>query len=120
MNQESRTAAVEVERLDNWHPRWSEVLDAIDFAGERDALAIDSDGWLSARQNLFVAFVGESIAGHLCFRVEPATQNGRRVVEARVESLAVQPGFDRRSIESELWATARHRASALRCVGWAE
>lgn len=120
MNQEFGTAAVEVERLDNWHPRWSEVLDAIEFAGERDVLAVDSDGWLSARQNLFVAFVDEAIAGHLCFRVEPAMQGARRVVDARLESLAVQPGFDRRRIESELWAAAQRRATALRCVAWAQ
>jgi hypothetical protein len=119
LSEEFRAATVQIERVDNWHARWSEVLDAIDFVGERNALSIDADGWLSARQNLFVAFVGEAIAGHLCFRVEPATRAGTRVVEARLESQALQPGFARVEIEPQLHAAAQRRAGSLRCVGWA-
>lgn len=107
--------AVQVELVDNWHPRWREVLDAIAYVGDRDALKMDSDGWLSARQNLLVAFVDESIAGHLCFRVEPA-RSGR--VEAKLESVEVQPEFDRDEIQTSLLLAAERRAKVLRCREW--
>jgi hypothetical protein len=116
----SQIRSLQLERVDNWHARWGEVLDAITFLGQRDALNIDGDGWLSARQNLIVAFAGESVAGHLCFRVEPSCTAGERVVEARLEAIGVQPEFERDEIEPVLRAAAEKRARGLRCVRWVE
>ena len=112
-NLENRT--IQVELVDNWHPRWAEVLDAIEHVGERDSLNVDADGWLSARQNLIVAFVDDTVAGHLCFRVEPSSENGQSVIAARVESVETQPGFDEAEIRSILRRAAEKRARSLRC-----
>jgi len=116
----SQTRCLHLERVDNWHARWGEVLDAIAFVGQRNALNIDADGWLSARQNLIVAFADETVAGHVCFRVEPAFEAGKRVVEARLEALGIQPGFSREEIEPILRAAAEKRARALHCARWSE
>jgi hypothetical protein len=115
--------ALQVELVDNWHARWREVLDAIDFLGQRDSLNIDGDGWLSARHNLLVAFHDDAIAGHLSFRVQPAeqkdgqaqTDGGRPAIEAKLESMGVQPGFSQEEVERMLRAAAERRARALRC-----
>ena len=106
---------MQVELVDNWHPRWREVLDAIDFVGQRQSLHVDPDGWLSARQNLLVAFVDDAVAGHLCFRVEPA--RGARVA-AKLESIEVQPGFAREEVQTILLLAAEKRAHVLRCRQW--
>ena len=107
---------MQLELVDNWHVRWGEVLDAIDYVGQRNALSIDPDGWLSARQNLIVAFDADSsIAGHVCFRVEPGTEAGQRVVDGRLEAMGVQPGFNRDEVESLLMQAADERARSLRC-----
>jgi hypothetical protein len=115
---------IQVQLVDNWHARWREVLDAIDYLGQRPSLNIDTDGWLSARHNLLVAFAeDESIAGHLSFRVQPVkgsdgmvvTDAGRPLVEAQLESLGVQPGFSREEVEAMLREEAQRRAHALRC-----
>ena len=110
---------MEVGRVDQWHARWNEVLDALEHVGERDAIKVDADGWLSARQILLVAFAGEAVAGHLCFRVEPtsAVSNSRRTVEAVIDSVGVQPEFDRDEIEPPLRLAAERAARNLRCVG---
>ncbi len=115
--------AMQVELVDNWHPRWGEVLDAIEHVGQRSSLQIDADGWLSARHNLLVAFVDDTVAGHLSFRVQPVelsaespqSEASRPVVEAQLESLSVQPGFESRLVESMLRSMAEKRAQALRC-----
>jgi hypothetical protein len=107
---------IEVELVDNWHPRWREVLDSIDFLGQRDRLQVDSDGWLPARQNLLVVFVDEAIAGHVSFSVQPARDAcDQPGVEAHLESLGVQSEFARDEIESLLRAAASKRAQSLRC-----
>lgn len=115
--------AMQVELVDNWHPRWGEVLDAIEHVGQRSSLQIDEDGWLSARHNLLVAFVDDAVAGHLSFQVQPVsdtqsnplTVERRPVVEAQLESLSVQAGFDSQFVESMLRSMAQKRAQALRC-----
>lgn len=114
--EQHRTIGIEL--IDNWHPRWSEVLVAIEQLGQRDHLKIDAEGWLSARQNLMVAFVDGAVAGHLSFRVQITRgddERDRPVIEAVLESLGVQPEFCREEIESLLIAAAERRARALRC-----
>src|SRR5205085_2158556 len=64
-------AGLRVELVDNWHAQWPAVLGAIDAMGQRDALCVDVDGWLSARQVLLVAFSDKNVAGHVCFSVSP-------------------------------------------------
>jgi hypothetical protein len=124
---DKQTAArqIQIELVDNWHPRWREVLDAIEHLGMAQSLNIDSDGWLSARHNLLVALIDDQVAGHLCFRVQTISgpdgqvchehDSGRPSVEATVESLGVQPGFSQAEVESLLTNAAQGRARALRC-----
>ena len=62
--------SIRVELVDNWHAYWPAVLEAIASCGQLEALSIDADGWLSARQVLLVAFARDkSVAGHLCFQL---------------------------------------------------
>ena len=112
---DSEHGTVLVDLVDNWHPRWREVLDAIEYVGQRNALSIDRDGWLSARQSLLVAFVDDAIAGHLCFGVQPDRASN---VRARLESMEVQPGFDRDEIQCSLLVAAQKRSKVISCVEW--
>lgn len=104
--------AMVVEPVDNWHPRWVEVLDAIDQSGERESLGIDADGWLPARQVLLVAFIDEEIAGHISFGVQPT---GGKHIEAQLGSRGVQWKFNDRPVEHALLVAARRRARLLGC-----
>ena len=113
-------AIVRVEPVDNWHKDWPQVLSAIDRVGQRDALQVDPQGWLSARQVLMVAFAPGTnrVAGHLCFRIAPAASpDGDVCVEARLDAMGVQPGFE--SVHLDIAATLRRaaeqRAKALKC-----
>ena len=56
--------------VDNWHPDWAQVRSSFEKLGATRTL-LEPDGWLSARENLLVAFVDSDVAGHVCFRVEP-------------------------------------------------
>lgn len=123
MEQVQLKKMLQVEMVDNWHSRWREVVDAIAQLGQRSSLCIDEDGWLSARHNLLVAFIDDAVAGHLSFRVQPIEgsegqsllENERPIVEAQLESIGVQSGFDRMEVESLLRASAVRRARALHC-----
>ena len=115
-NVENPHRMIQVELVDNWHPRWREVLDAIEFLGQRDGLQVDRDGWLPARQNLLVAFADEMIAGHLSFCVQPSRNAAdQRDVEAQLQTLGVQPEFAQEQIRTLLRAAAEQRAESLRC-----
>ena len=79
-------------------------------------------GWLSARQNLFVASVNAQPAGYLCFSVQPALRDGTFLiddaqveVEASVDGSAVDAGFDRGVIAKLLLEAAMNRALELGC-----
>ena len=121
--QQQQNRTIDVQLVDNWHARWPDVIAAIDHVGQRQSLNIDTDGWLSARHNLLVAFADDSIAGHLSFRVQPVRAKGgqplmhlgRPMVEAQFESMGVQPGFSRDEVERMLRAAAERRARTLRC-----
>jgi len=113
-------AIVRVEPVDNWHKDWPQVLTAIDQLGQRDALHVDPQGWLSARQVLMVAFAPGTnrVAGHLCFRIAPAASpDGDVCVEARLDAMGVQPGFEsvQLNVAATLRRAAEQRAKALKC-----
>lgn len=107
-----------VDLVDNWHKDWPAVLHFVDQRGNRGSLQVDEDGWLSARQNLLVAFVGGEPAAHVCFHVEPAHRDDtatQACVEAQLDSYAIDPRFCGHGIEQGLRKAALDRASALKC-----
>jgi predicted N-acetyltransferase YhbS len=105
-----------IEPVDNWHAQWGNVLAAIELAGQRDALLVDFDGWLSARQVLLVAFNEHDVAGHICFRVMPISDEaGQVIVQARLDAFGVKPGFEKLEIGPALRQAAQERAEALKC-----
>jgi ribosomal protein S18 acetylase RimI-like enzyme len=103
--------AVRIEPVDNWHSAWARVLAFVEKHGDTDKLQIDDDGWLSARQVLVVAFVGDQIAAHLCFSVAP----GKTCIEATLDNHAIAPKFRGRGIEPRLLRVAVERAASLGC-----
>jgi hypothetical protein len=118
MQQESKTALhLRVQLVDNWHDDWTSVLKLIDRVGKRNCLQLDEDGWLSARQNLLVAFAGGKPVGFFCFRVEPQASNGKPVMVAVVEACEVdsEAGYDLQTVARELRQAAMNRALELRC-----
>ena len=103
-----------VEIVDNWHRNWPSVLSSLEEQGQRDALAVDDDGWLSARQVLLVAFdEQENVAGHVCFHVNPTPAQGKLEIEARVDAFGARD--EDNQVQRTLWNAARQRANALRC-----
>jgi hypothetical protein len=118
---------IRVELVDNWHARWPAVLQAIASCGQLEALSIDADGWLSARQVLLVACAPDNfVAGHLCFRLVPAADLAGNVeVEAHLQAIGVSeilPAAQAARVAGALTSAARKRARALRCqrlVGFA-
>ena len=115
--EEAGRAAVEL--VDNWHDAWPRVLAAIDRFGDRKSILVDADGWLSARQNLLVAFENRRVAGYIVFRVQPATgkrKAGEACVEARLDSAAVDMPYKSRGIEKILCDAALARARELKCT----
>ena len=107
-----------VDLVDNWHKDWPKVLRAVGTYGDRASLYVDEDGWLSARQNLLVAFVDDQPAAHVCFHVEPAHPEGDAdgpCVDAQLDSYGIDPKFCGHGIEHELRKAALQRASTLKC-----
>jgi len=104
-------AAVRIEPVDNWHSAWPRVLAFVEKHGDATKLQVDDDGWLSARQVLIVAFVGEQIAAHVCFSVAP----GKTCIEARLDDNAIAAKFRGRGIEVRLLSGAVKRAESLGC-----
>jgi GNAT superfamily N-acetyltransferase len=104
--------ALRVEPVDNWHAARPKVLRAVAEQGDFRKLSIDADGWLSARQVLMVAFVGEEPAAHIGFSVLPAKGG---CVEAKLASFGIDAKFCGRGVESQLHRAAVERAEALGC-----
>jgi hypothetical protein len=100
-----------VETVDNWHRAWPAVLSHIQSRGSAQKLLIDLDGWLSARQVVLVAFVGDEVAAHVCFGVSPT----KKCVQAQVLSFGIEPRFRKHEIEVVLRAAAMKRAKELQC-----
>jgi hypothetical protein len=110
------TTNVRIEPVDNWHAHWPNVVQAIQSQGQGNALLVDRDGWLSARQVLLVAFADQAVAGHICFRITPAADpSGAISVEARLDTFGVTPGFEKLEIGPTLKLAARQRAESLKC-----
>jgi hypothetical protein len=108
--------SIRVEAVNVWHPRWDEVLEAIEQLGQRDCLHLEEDGWLSARRVLLVGFVDDVVAGHVSFRVQPLKRDdGQLKVEAAVEAFGMQWGFDERNVGLLLRSAAKRRAQSLGC-----
>jgi ribosomal protein S18 acetylase RimI-like enzyme len=105
------TRGLRIEPVDNWHSAWRRVLNFVEKHGDAGKLQIDDDGWLSARQVLIVAFVGDQIAAHLVFSVAP----GKTCIEAKLDNHAIAPKFCGRGIESQLHRAAMERADSLGC-----
>ncbi len=113
-----------VELVDNWHVEWTKVLSFLDRAGHRSSLHIDDDGWLSARQAVFAAFIGETVVGHLCFRIQPIVMNDGHVrfddhhkaeLEAFVECYNIDAIHKAHGIGNLLVQRAQARAAELNC-----
>ena len=120
------TGFARIELVDNWHKDWEKAMRAVEEHGDRSTLHVDSDGWLSARQNLLVAFVGEDPAAHVCFHVEPAPvapvahaapqgKATRGCVEAVLDSYGIDPRYCGQGIEHHLRKAALDRAHTLKC-----
>ena len=119
-----RASSIRIELVDNWHRDWERVYALIDRVGQREALMVDADGWLSARQNLLVAFIGDEPAGHACFRVEPMTsggrpllQEGRARLQARLDAFGIDEHLeaDHEGLRELLRTSAVMRAQELNC-----
>ena len=108
----SRGGALRIEPIDNWHDSWKKVLAHVERVGNARKLAIDADGWLSARQVLMVAFVGAAPAAHVCFTVSPSKAG---CISATLDSHGIDAKFRRRGIEPQLHRAAIERARALHC-----
>ena len=119
---QSKGAEIRLELIDNWHDRWKIALSLVEGLGQRACLHIDEDGWLSARQNLLVAFVRAKPAGFVCFRVQPilrdgtvVIEDGRPAMEAVVDGSGTVSGIDRKKVGHVLLEAAMNRALELRC-----
>ena len=117
-----RNRPANIQLVDNWSDSWKETLAMLDELGQREVLRLDDEGWLSARQNLMVAFEGSRAVGYLCFHVSPViengaalTQGGRTITEAVVDGEGSIPDAAR-TITRQLREASMHRALELRCA----
>ncbi len=111
-----RQKNIRVEPVDNQHPAWGRVLAAIFRTGNRQALKLNDDGWLSSRQTVLAAFDGDQVAGHLCFSLEPfRCDMGRARVDSRLDSFVVDSLYDGQSVDEMLLEVAEYRAKLMQC-----
>ena len=111
-NRPAARSAVRIEAVDHSHANWAGVLLNIARSGDLEKMRIDSDGWLSARQIVFVGFVDEKPVAHLSFHLDPTPQ---ACIEAHVDSYGIDEGYENRGIENRLRITAIARARELLC-----
>jgi len=104
-----------IEIVDHSHARWPAVLKLIGRLGDRDALLLDEDGWLSARQSVLAAFIDDKPAAYLIFHVYPVG-DGR--VEARLDALSFASPEAKRVSSDLLSDAALRQCRKLRCVGF--
>jgi hypothetical protein len=101
---------IRLELVDNGHKEWPIVAEWIEHSGQSPRV-LNSQGWLSARQIIVAAFVGEKVVGHLGFRVSPHRSHGKLILEATIDSLHVEkPG-----VEQLLFDRAQAHARLLGC-----
>jgi|SwirhisoilCB2_FD_contig_41_1962141_length_592_multi_3_in_0_out_0_1 hypothetical protein len=112
----NKSATTRIELVDNWHARWSSVVQSLAQDGQQKALKVDDDGWLSARQVLLVAFTDDEVTGHLSFAIAPTSRlKGHVEIKAEVDSFGVKPGFGQCEVEHLLREAAQTRAQELNC-----
>jgi hypothetical protein len=108
-----------IELVDEWHREWPRVLDFIERTGQRQGLQVSPAGWVSARQAVLAAFIGDQVVGHLAFHIEPlldAVEAGGEhlTLLAKLDACAVAHGYDEQSISERLrmaavdWAQRIH------------
>jgi hypothetical protein len=102
-----------IETVDHSHARWPAVLKLVSRQGDRDALLLDEDGWLSARQIVLAAFTGDKPTAYLIFRVHPVG-DGR--VEARLDATGIVSAETADLMQSALSDAALRHCRRLRCV----
>jgi hypothetical protein len=108
--------SIRVEPIDNRHPAWSHVLAEIFRTGNREAIMLREDGWLSSRQTVLAAFDGAEMVGHLCFRVEPVRSGvGETAVTSRVDSFSVEGHHADLKIYESLMNRAKSMAKFMKC-----
>ena len=113
-----KTIPARIELIDNWHKNWEAALLMITNLGALDCLMIDEDGWLSARQNLFVAYVGQKPIGFLCFRVQPQHKTGPIALEdGRPALQVVRSGIDPEVKLCQPAASGRRRITRIGAAG---
>ena len=116
---------VRLEIVDNWHKDWPAVLESIRRSGEARLLLTDVGGWLSARQSVLAAFKDDRVVGHLIFHVQPMQardgsvilEDGRVILEAHLDGIAVDPRQKDLGIERLLLDFAESHAKTLQCRG---
>src|SRR5690348_15902861 len=82
------TRPLRIEPIDNWSSAWGNVAAHIKQTGKPRKLRVDKDGWLSARQIVVAAFVGDTAAAHVYFTINP-TPDGQ--IEAKLDSHGIDP-----------------------------
>jgi len=108
--------SIRVEPIDNRHPAWSRVLAEIFRTGNREAIMLREDGWLSSRQTVLAAFDGGEMVGHLCFRIEPVRSSpGQTAVGSRVDSFSVDGQYSDQRVHDSLLSRAKLLAKLMKC-----
>jgi hypothetical protein len=100
-----------VEVVDNHHAGWPLVLELLDELGHRDAISLDENGWLPARQRMLVAFVDDKPAAHLSFHIHPID---RQNIEAHLDVVGFGPAG--KKLSRPLRDAAMKHAQTLRCT----
>jgi ribosomal protein S18 acetylase RimI-like enzyme len=109
--------SIRIEPIDHRHPAWSDVLAAIFRSGQREALLLREDGWLSSRQTVLAAFDGSSVVGHLCFRLEPIRSlRGGAEVRSRIDSFSVDNSYAGQAVDQMLVRLAESQARLMKCT----
>jgi hypothetical protein len=106
---DSRTG-FRLEVVDNASENWPAVAQWIERNGHADRV-LDEDGWLSARQIVVAAFLGQKVVGHLGYRVSPVRSGTKIVLEARIDSQHVAKS----EVEPLLFDRAQAHARLLGC-----
>jgi hypothetical protein len=104
---------VRIEIVDPAHARWAAVLKLISRLGDRPALLLDEDGWLSARQSVLAAFVNDKPAAYLVFHVHPV---GDGKVEAHLDAMRFISEAARSLTEKKLSDAALRQCKRLKCI----
>jgi hypothetical protein len=105
--------------VDPFHREWDGVLALISRLGQRNALMLDADGWLSARQSVAAAFLDGCAISFLIFHVEPArSQDGQLAMTARLDAVGADVSsttrpVDERSLIRRMEEFAREHATEI-------